>query len=52
VVPNGVRLVFSNDRSLYKNTTDLITASGVSNLVFSGGGIIDGQGDMYKLQLG
>ena len=46
VVPNGVRLVFSNDRSLYKNTTDLITASGVSNLVFSGGGIIDGQGDI------
>jgi polygalacturonase len=43
-VPSNVRVLFSNDRSLYTNKTDLITAKSVSNIAFSGGGILDGQG--------
>jgi hypothetical protein len=52
LVPHGVRILFSNDRSLYKNTTDLITIKGFSNIAFSGGGIIDGQGsDWWKCRI-
>ena len=43
-VPLGVRLLFSDDRSLYSNSSDLITVSGLSHVGFTGGGIVDGQG--------
>ena len=49
VVPYGVRVVFTDDRSLYKNTTHMITARDVSNIVLSGEGIIDGQGNRFKV---
>ena len=43
-VPSDVRVLFSNDRSLYTNKTAMLEANSVSNIAFSGGGILDGQG--------